>query len=221
MKISCIYLILNKLDDKLYIGSAVDFERRKAKHIRLLNSNCHPNSHLQSAWNKYGANNFGFSAFELIDDKANLIDREQFWIDYTKCYERDKGYNICRQAETRYGVKHTDATKEKMSIARKGRRKSKEWQDKITAALQGKTRSEEIKKKMSEARIGKTLSAKTRAAMVKGQTGRKHSEESKLKRSLALKGRKIENVRKGWKHSEETKIKLSSIRKHYWETLQC
>lgn len=220
MDISCIYTITNKFNNKLYVGSAFNFNRRKSRHIRLLNSGNHPNKHLQMAWAKHGANAFEFFIIEPILDKSKIIQYEQFWIDFSKCYENDKGYNICRQAETRYGVKHSEKTKEKMSIARKGIVKSKEWQDKITASLHGKIRSKETCAKMSAARIGKSVSDKTRISMAKGQTGRKHSEESKLKRSLTLKGRKIANPNKGWKHSEETKAKLSAIRKAYWEKLQ-
>ena len=50
---SGIYKILNKINGKFYIGSAVNFKRRFARHKRLLNINCHPNEYLQNAWNKY------------------------------------------------------------------------------------------------------------------------------------------------------------------------
>jgi NUMOD3 motif/HNH endonuclease len=44
-----------------------------------------------------------------------------------------------------------------------------------------------------------------------GQLGRKHSEESKLKRSLKLKGKS--NGRVGTKHSLETRLKISKSHK--------
>ena len=49
-----IYLIRNASQQKVYVGSSIDMEKRWSAHIRLLNRGCHHNRHLQSAWIKYG-----------------------------------------------------------------------------------------------------------------------------------------------------------------------
>ena len=211
---SGIYLIVNIIDAKFYVGSAFDFSRRFARHKRLLNSNGHPNAHLQNAWNKYGENCFVFKILEL-HSKEGLIEREQFWLDAGKSYEREIGYNICKVADNRTGILHSEDTKKKMSISGKGRIVSQETRDKLSRAHKGKIVSEESKKRMSEAQRNKNyvVSDETKANMAKGQTGRKHSEESKRKRSEKLKGRKVGGYKMGeFKHSEETKRKISESR---------
>lgn len=185
---------MNLVNGKVYIGSAVDFDRRFARHKRLLNTNEHPNEHLQNAWNKYWGCNFEFSILQYVENKAELVQNEQIWINWFECYERDIGYNICRIADNRTGVLHSDEAKIKMSEKRKGRAKSPEWQAKITASITGKKRDPSVGKAQSERLKGRRDTVETRLNKAKGQTGRKHSEESRLKRSLKLKGRLIRPI---------------------------
>jgi len=53
---SGIYKILNTVNNKFYIGSAVNLNSRFRTHKANLINNKHPNKHLQAAFNKYGAN---------------------------------------------------------------------------------------------------------------------------------------------------------------------
>lgn len=191
MKKSGIYRILNRIDGKFYIGSAFDFNRRFSRHKRLLNNNYHTNSHLQNAWNFSGECNFIFEILEEVIDKSILLNREQFWLDWTQCYDRDIGYNILKIADNRTGILHSKETKIKMSMAHKGKVKSKEWQDKITKAITGKKRNLSVGKAHSERMKGFKHSDETKEKMRFSQTGRKHSEESKRKRSEKLKGKLI------------------------------
>ncbi len=207
-----IYLIVNIIDAKFYLGSAFDFSRRFARHKRLLNNNEHPNAHLQNAWNKHGEDCFVFKILEL-HPKEGLIEREQFWLDTSKSYEREIGYNICKIADNRTGILHSESAKVKMSIAHKGREKSLEWQSKINASLQGKKRSLEYCEAKSVAMKGRKLSDETKERMRLAKTGVKHSEESKRKRSEKLKGRNVGGYVKGtYTHSEETRQKMSESR---------
>ena len=119
--ISAIYLILNKVTNQLYIGSAVNIDYRWRKHKECLRSNRHQNSYLQNAWNKYGEESFGFAILELIEDKTKLIGCEQFWIDYTKCCNRKLGYNLSPTAGSPLGTKRTEEFKVKMSLIQKGK----------------------------------------------------------------------------------------------------
>lgn len=191
---SGIYKILNRINGKFYIGSAFDFNRRFVRHKRFLNSNCHINSHLQNAWNISGGCNFIFEILEIVENKSILIKREQFWLDWTQCYNRDIGYNILKIADNRTGILHSEETKAKMSIAHKGKVKSEEWQAKITKAITGKKRDPSVGKAHSEKMKGFSHSDETKEKMRFSQTGRKHSEESKRKRSEKLKGRLIRPI---------------------------
>jgi len=91
--ISGIYQIRCIPTDKLYIGSSVHLQRRWEKHRRALQRGNHHNVYLQSAWNKYGEQNFEFLVLELVD-RSDLLHVEQKWIDKTGCTDRNIGFNI-------------------------------------------------------------------------------------------------------------------------------
>lgn len=76
-----IYQIRNIVNDKIYVGSAVNFPNRKSQHLCLLRKNKHPNQHIQNSWNKHQEHDFVFELLEHVDDKQKLIEREQFYID--------------------------------------------------------------------------------------------------------------------------------------------
>ena len=105
MKKGGIYGIKNKVNDKLYVGSTYYFNSRFGCHRSLLRSNKHTNKHLQSAWNKYGENNFEFFIVEVLSDKTMFIIREQFYIDLHRTYT--DGYNQRPLAESNSGYTYT------------------------------------------------------------------------------------------------------------------
>ena len=55
---SGVYKIENIKNGKFYIGSSINFIKRKSSHFRALIMNKHPNSHLQSSFNKKRYNIF-------------------------------------------------------------------------------------------------------------------------------------------------------------------
>lgn len=77
---SGIYSISNTINGKLYVGSTNNISVRWNKHRALLRHNKHQNTHLQSAWNKYGEESFEFSIIEECSIES-LIEREQYFID--------------------------------------------------------------------------------------------------------------------------------------------
>jgi group I intron endonuclease len=108
-------MITNSITHDFYIGSAINYSKRKTNHLTLLKHNTHKNTYLQNSWNKYGKEAFTFEILEEVDSKEMLIPMEQFWIDTLS-----PTFNICNTAGSPLGVKHTDEARHNMSIAHLG-----------------------------------------------------------------------------------------------------
>ena len=78
-KTSGIYEIRNKINGKVYIGSAIRFSERKSRHWAMLRGGYHYNKHLQSAWNKYGEDSFEFNVL-LLCDRSSLTSYENMFL---------------------------------------------------------------------------------------------------------------------------------------------
>lgn len=87
-----IYMILNTINGKKYIGQSKQLIRRYRRHFSELRNNNHVNSHLQRAWNKYGGVNFDFKVI-LNCDEDDLTYYEDFFINYFD--SKNYGYNVC------------------------------------------------------------------------------------------------------------------------------
>lgn len=165
-----IYQIVNTSNNKRYIGSSANIKNRWMKHKSTLSSNRHENSKLQRAWNKYGEAVFKFEVLQYVDNSSHLLAYEQVFLDYFKSYEKEAGYNICPIAGRSTGTKHTDESKQKMSIAAKNRTKEQRYD--LGAATKGKpphnkgkSMSEDQKQKISATKKGKSLSDQHRAKL--------------------------------------------------------
>ena len=162
---SAIYCIKNKLNQKLYIGSAVDVEHRWNHHRFQLKHKVHHSRYLQRAWNKYGEENFEFGIFEEVEDKTKLIEREQYYLDQYQSYKAKLGYNIRDNAASPLGSKcskkvkkklsdirrrlwSTPAYREMMLKAHKGHKMPSYVGSKISASNKGKRKSEAHKEKI-------------------------------------------------------------------------
>jgi group I intron endonuclease len=141
-----IYSITNLIDNKVYVGFATDIERRWSKHKWGLKRNTHDNSHLQAAWNKYGSNNLKFEIIELCNVE-NLLDREHYYAILMKVHDRKLGYNI--HPTGREGqILRSEETKQKLSKAHTGRKRSAEHIANMSKAKLGKKLSEETLRKI-------------------------------------------------------------------------
>lgn len=114
MSNSGIYRIENTKNQKYYIGSSVNIKKRWRDHIKYLTTGTHHCSHLQNAWNKYGANTFVFSIVELVD-KKNLLLTEQ--IHLNNAFETGMQYNTNRIAGSSLGTKRTPESMKNALIA--------------------------------------------------------------------------------------------------------
>jgi len=174
---SGIYIIRNLVNGKIYIGSAVNLERRLSFHLWSLRKGCHINIHLQRAWDKDGESVFSFQVY-LTCEKKDLIFYEQLTMDaLTIRNGRENIYNICLTAGSSLGRKFSEATKIKIGQKSKGR-----WT--------GKHHSKETKEKMSKVQKGRILTAEHRRRISEGRIGIKlppFTEEHKKRISEANK----------------------------------
>lgn len=99
-----IYKIVNKINQKSYVGSSVRLIYRHKRHLSDLRTNQHHSLALQRAYNKYGESNFEFTIIEYCNN-SNILEREQYYIDALK-----PEYNICRIAGNCLGIKHSKET---------------------------------------------------------------------------------------------------------------
>ncbi len=146
---SGIYKILNLINGKIYVGSAVKFDMRWAQHKSKLKLNEHPNKYLQASVNKNGLENFQFVKLEYCE-KEVLIEREQYWIDKLSACDREIGYNTRTIASSNAGIKCSEETKKKISERNKGRKASAETKTKMSAWQIGRKMSEEAKLSMAQ-----------------------------------------------------------------------
>lgn len=132
---SGIYKILNKANGKIYIGSAVNLNKRWAKHKRYARGNYHHSITFQRAWDKYGEEAFEFIVLEIIEDVSKLADREQIWLDWLKPYEPEIGYNICKIGRSSIGLKRSEQARENMRNGQLGKERSIEHRFNISEAV--------------------------------------------------------------------------------------
>lgn len=175
-----IYKITNTINGDFYIGSSYHLKRRLYEHRQALVKNTHYNRHLQRAWNKYGADNFEFTAILLCTIEYKLY-FEQILLDLLKPV-----YNIaiCATANMQ-GRNHTKDTRKRMSEVKIGERPTEETKRKISGENHhnfGIHLSEETKSKISEAKKGKRKSEETRHNM--SEAKKRYFAEKKAKANL-------------------------------------
>lgn len=124
-----IYAIINKFNNKIYIGSASNIMTRISGHKYLLAKGNHGNKHLQAAYNKYGQDAFDYIS---IEECENLVEREEYWIIYYEAINPEKGYNKAINIQNTSGYKWTEESRKKFSESKKGKPvHSKEGYEKV------------------------------------------------------------------------------------------
>ena len=182
----------NLYNGKCYVGQTHRLQDREQAH-RAGKCNCPA---LKNAINKYGQENFDFSIIEKCFSQEELDEREQYWIKVIPT-QIPHGYNIKEGGSG--GGPCDDNTRQKISIANRGKKRTPEQIENIRQAQVGKKLSDEHKAKLRDINLGKKMSKEAIEKTRQFWLGRKHSEESK---------RKMSESSKGFKHSEESKKKI-------------
>ena len=206
---SGVYAIEHRPSGRLYVGSSVKIKSRWASHLCDLRKGKHHSRHLQSAWNKYGESAFAFRVL-LWCDPQSRFKYEQACIEAFDVVSN--GFNCTPVAGSRFGSKHTEETKKKLSHIGKGRPHTESQKAAISKALIGNKNN--LGKKQSEKQRNQTKERMIGNAFGLG----KKMPESFLK---ALSARNIGNtygkVNKGKPKSEEAKAAMRVAQKKRWE----
>jgi len=109
-----IYTIINKNNNKRYIGSSNNIEKRLKYHKSLLKNNKHYNKHLQSSFN-INLDYFIFNILEICDIKDLLL-REKYFMDFFNTLDPSCGFNKAPNPNfgTR-GLKWSQESRDKLS----------------------------------------------------------------------------------------------------------
>ena len=186
---NCIYMYVNKINKKVYIGKAKDFIKRHEQHLKgdLI---------IDRALKKYGEENFSIVFLEEdVEDNLQLNQLEKFYIsEYDSYCKSGKGYNI---AEGGNGGNTLEGMTDEQY---------KKWCIKNAESKKGKVVTDEARKNMSEAQ--KKLVQQE--DYINPFKGKHHTEEQKQQWS---------EMKKGKQATHETKQKMSESHKQRWENM--
>jgi group I intron endonuclease len=212
--------------DRIYIGSAHQFSRRKIMHLYHLKVGDHHSPKLQRHYNKYGKGDLIFSVMEVFDpiSKKCIVDKEQYYLDLFNPW-----FNICKfVTKSRKGLKNSPQHRRNISMAKIGGSRppaSEETREKHRQRMMGeknpmfnKPKSKETAEKISSSLKEYFESEEGREHTIRVNkfnegnsyhTGHMHSDEAKHKMSIAKKGKP---------QSEERKEQNKQFMLAYWAT---
>lgn len=145
--------MLNKVNGKQYIGITLhSLKRRWNNHKAAANGSSQVALH--KAIRKYGVENFSIQIVGRAKTVKGLNEIEIELIRFFNC-RGSRGYNMTNGGDGTHGMTHSQSTRDKISLAGKGRKMSDETKRKLSVAHTGKKLSEEHKKKLSQSKIGK------------------------------------------------------------------
>jgi group I intron endonuclease len=183
-----IYVIQNKLNNKLYVGKTSNLSRRWREHKKVAEGGKEKYGKnfraIHAAIKKYGEDNFSFFDIESWEEELEAYEAEMFWIEYFQSYQKNIGYNETMGGKgaqsgnknPRFGKPVSDETRQKLSKSRKGKKPSL-----------GTKQSAETKAKWSTQRKGSG----------NAMYGKHHSDEGKQNISSA---KKASDKNRGEKH---------------------
>lgn len=204
--ISCVYSITNIANNKKYIGSTKDFDKRKSQHLYNLRNNIHINIYLQRSFNKYGESSFIFDIVETVYDISNLLNREDFYINALNVRNYTYGYNLANASggDTISIHPNNAMIREKISKSIKTR-----W---INMTEIERSKWIQLHSGCNNGMFGKHHSDKTKEILKTKLTGRKLSEITKHNMKQSFTTERRSNL------SELAKTKIGALNPFYGKT---
>lgn len=155
-----IYCATNLLNSKKYVGQTVQvMEKRKRQHLGDAKKGF--KNPFYNAIRKYGEENFTWEILCTADDIEELNAREEYFIAaYGTLAYKGKGYNLMAGGGNK---RHSGTSKQRISKALKGKKRSPEHCTKISEARKGKYTGEKhpmFGKKRSPEHCAKISAAK-------------------------------------------------------------
>ena len=178
-----IYIHRDKINGKCYVGQTIRDPKKRWGDNGIRYKNC---SKFNSSIKKYGWNNFEHIILpEVYSNYDELNKAEMDMINRLDSF--NNGYNSTSGGNKNKIV--SDETKNKLSKANTGKKRTLEDIEKMRIRSAGRSLSLESRKKVSEARIGKKKSEETKKKMSEWQIGRVMDEKARNKMSESAKKR--------------------------------
>lgn len=172
---SGVYMIVDNVSGRRYVGSAVNLRKRRREHWRGLESGKHHSKFMRRCW-AVRPQAFEFKVV-LYCSRENLLMYEQLLIDGYR-----PEFNTAQIAGSQQGYKHTAETRLRMSQSRR----------KDFSPMKGKSHTEETKRKISASRMGKGgdkgWTQERRDRIGAAHKGRERTAEHRAKISATLTG---------------------------------
>lgn len=211
-----IYMIRNKVNNKMYVGqTSKTLEERFTRHLQLAGNRT--NRYLYDAINCYGADNFEIS---LLEESEFADEREKFWI-VSLGSLMPLGYNMTPGGGGGYTLgAWTEEERQKLykqqGENRRGREVTPETRDKISKSHKGITHSEETKERIRKVCVSKGLAPPKEWWGKKGEpgffTGKTHSKETRLILSKQREGKRYEEI---FKDEARVATRKEELREHW------
>ncbi len=210
-----IYIAENIVNHKIYIGKTItSLADRKGGHLSAVRKG-RENVYFHNAIRKYGEENFRWGILSECSSIEELSQKEKYYIVFHKADDSNFGYNLTLGGEGCDGYKHSEETKKKLSVLKRGLLSG------AKNPMYGKTHSPEARAKISNRMKGENnyFWGKKRPDHAAKLIGRKNPKAAEKLRGRKYPNRKISDhmlqmirLHHPWlgkKHSEETKKKIS------------
>jgi group I intron endonuclease len=216
MKKGIIYKITSP-SGKIYIGQTINLKRRIKHYegYKTNSSSVKIQKKLYRSFIKYGWENHNFEILEECTIEHNVLnEKEIYWIAYYESYST--GLNCTKGGEGTIGYKHTDETKNKIRETRlinnSGIGNKNNFGHKHSEKSKEQMSISQKKNKENKRHYGKKHSVETKEKMRKSHLNITFTDEHKNKISLANKGKIVsEETKEKMRNriiSEETKEKM-------------
>jgi group I intron endonuclease len=220
MQVGWIYLMLNKINGKRYVGQTIQGERRWTKHRS--DSFVGSQSAIHRAIRKYGWENFNVSViWEGPADSLN--EQESFFIREHNSLS-PHGYNLTTGGQTN-GKIISEETKEKISVASLNHWADPEYREKVIATRKQtwsnpellRKRSEILKKKWEDPEFRENMQAVLQSALDTPEMHELRSVNTKKMWESEEKRNRIIEQMKSTASTPKEKERKSQASKAMWE----